>query len=76
MKPKYPEIAFLMFKLDTEISELNKTQDRITKLKDEIWTKMRDNNLSHVCYDGRFSASARGRSLVVGHRAQSEEVER
>lgn len=75
MKPKYPEIAFLMFKLDTEISELNKTQERITKLKDEIWTKMRDNNLSHVCYDGLFSASARGNSLVVKHSLHLE-VER
>jgi len=75
-KPQYPEIAFLMFKLDAEITEMNKSQERITKLKDEIWTKMRDNNLSHVCYDGLFSASARGKSLVVGHRAQFEEVER
>ena len=35
MKPKYPKIAYLMFKLDAEISDLNKTQNRITKLKDE-----------------------------------------
>ena len=75
MKPKYPEIAFLMFKLDAEITELNKTQERITKLKDEIWTKMRDNNLSHVCYDGLFSASARGKSLVTNH-GKMTEVER
>ena len=72
MKPKYPEIAFLMFKLDAEMSEMNKCQERITKLKDEIWTKMRENNLSHVCYDGDFSASARGRSLVVRHDAGVE----
>ena len=76
MNPKYPDIAILMFKLDAELTEMNRTQDRITKLKDEIWTKMMENNLSHVCYDGLFTASARGKSLVVGHRAQSEEVER
>ena len=75
MKPKYPQIAFLMFKLDAEITEMNKSQERITKLKDEIWTKMMENNLSHVCYDGLFSASARGRFLIVKHNSQME-VER
>lgn len=72
MKPQYPEIAFLMFKLDAEITEMNRTQENITKLKDEIWEKMRDRNLSHVCYDGDFSASVRGRSLVVRHFSQTE----
>lgn len=72
MKPKYPDIAFLMFKLDAEIAELNKTQGRITELKDKIWTLMRDANLSHVCYDGNFSATARGRALVVKHNSQNE----
>ena len=75
MKPKHPEIAFLMFKLDAEISDLNKTQNRITELKDIIWQKMLDNNLSHVCYDGCFSATARGKQLIVKHNSQTE-VER
>ena len=52
MKPKYPQIAFLMFKLDAEISDLNKTQNRITKLKDEIFDLMDQNNLQRMCYDG------------------------
>ena len=68
-KPKHPEIAFLMFKLDAEISEMNKVQEHITKLKDEIWEKMRNNNLSHVCYDGLFTASVRGKQLLVRHKA-------
>jgi hypothetical protein len=76
MKPKHPDIAFLMFKLDAELAEMNAVQGRVTDLKDRIWEMMRDANLSHVCYDGRFTASARGKSLVVGHRAQSEDVER
>ena len=68
MKPKYPEIAFLMFKLDAEISEMNKIQEHITKLKDEIWEKMRNSNLSRVCYDGLFTASVRGKQLIVRHK--------
>ena len=72
MKPKNPDIAFLMFKLDAEIAEMNRAQEYITKLKDEIWEKMRDKNISHVCYDGMFSASVRGSSLVVKHRPQME----
>lgn len=69
MKPKYPQIAFLMFKLDAEISDLNKTQNRITKLKDEILDLMDQNNLQRVCYDGLFSASVRGKQLLVRHNA-------
>lgn len=69
MKPKYPQIAFLMFKLDAEISDLNKTQNRITKLKDEILDLMDQNNLHRVCYDGLFSASVRGKQLLVRHNA-------
>jgi len=71
-KPKHPEIAFLMFKLDAEISEMNKVQEHITKLKDEIWEKMRNSNLSRVCYDGRFTASVRGKQLLVRHNAGKE----
>lgn len=69
MKPKHPEIAFLMFKLDAEIADLNKTQSRITKLKDKILDLMWKNNLQHVCYDGLFSASVRGKQLLVRHNA-------
>lgn len=69
MKPKYPQIAFLMFKLDAEISDLNKTQNRITKLKDEIFDLMDKNKLQRVCYDGLFSASVRGKQLLVRHNA-------
>ena len=69
MKPKYPQIAYLMFKLDAEISDLNKTQNRITKLKDEILDLMDQNNLQRVCYDGLFSASVRGKQLLVRHNA-------
>ena len=72
MKPKYPQIAYLMFKLDAEISDLNKTQNRITKLKDEIFDLMDKNNLQHVCYDGLFSASVRGKQLLVRHNAGKE----
>lgn len=72
MKPKYPQIAFLMFKLDAEISDLNKTQNRITKLKDEILDLMDQNNLHRVCYDGLFSASVRGKQLLVRHNAGKE----
>ena len=69
MKPKYPQIAYLMFKLDAEISDLNKTQNRITKLKDEIFDLMDKNKLQRVCYDGLFSASVRGKQLLVRHNA-------
>ena len=72
MKPKYPDIAYLMFKLDAEIAEMNRAQGHITKLKDEIWQKMRDANLTRVCYDGVFSASVRGCSLMVKHNSQTE----
>ena len=72
MKPKHPDIAYLMFKLDAEISDLNKTQNRITELKDIIWQKMLDNNLSHVCCDGLFTASVRGKQLLVRHNAGKE----
>lgn len=75
MKPKHPDIAFLMFKLDAELAEMNAVQGRISELKDKIWAKMRDNNLSHVCYDGCFSASARGKSLITNH-GKMTEVER
>ena len=46
MKPKHPDIAFLMFKLDAELAEMNAVQGRISELKDKIWAMMRDNNLS------------------------------
>ena len=72
MKPKYPQIAYLMFKLDAEISDLNKTQNRITKLKDEIFDLMDKNNLQRVCYDGHFTASVRGKQLIVRHNAGKE----
>ena len=48
---------------------MNKVQEHITKLKDEIWEKMRNSNLSRVCYDGLFSASVRGKQLLVRHNA-------
>ena len=76
MKPKHPDIAFLMFKLDAELAELNTVQGRVTELKDKIWDMMRDANLSHVCYDGHFTASARGKSLIVSHVEYAEESER
>ncbi len=76
MKPKHPDIAFLMFKLDAELAEMNAVQGRVTDLKDRIWELMRDANLSHVCYDGRFTASARGKSLIVSHFEKSEVIER
>ena len=54
--------------LDVELSQLNATQERITQLKDKIWELMRDANLSRVCYDGKLTASARGKSLIVSHK--------
>ena len=68
MKTQHKEIEGLMNILDVELSQLNATQERITQLKDKIWEMMRDANLSRVCYDGRLTASARGRSLVVSHK--------
>ena len=65
---QHKEIEGLMNILDVELSQLNATQERITHLKDKIWEMMRDANLSRVCYDGRLTASARGRSLVVSHK--------
>ena len=68
MTTQHKEIEGLMNILDVELSQLNATQERITHLKDKIWEMMRDANLSRVCYDGRLTASARGRSLVVSHK--------
>ena len=65
---QHKEIEGLMNILDVELSQLNATQERITQLKDKIWELMRDANLSRVCYDGKLTASARGRSLVVSHK--------
>lgn len=65
---QHKEIEGLMNILDVELSQLNATQERITQLKDKIWQMMRDANLSRVCYDGKLTASARGRSLVVSHK--------
>lgn len=68
MTTQHKEIEGLMNILDVELSQLNATQERITHLKDKIWEMMRDANLSRVCYNGRLTASARGRSLVVSHK--------
>ena len=65
---RHKEIEGLMNILDVELSQLNATQEHITRLKDKIWEMMRDANLSRVCYDGRLTASARGKSLVVSHK--------
>lgn len=65
---QHKEIEGLMNILDVELSQLNATQERITQLKDKIWELMRDANLSRVCYDGRLTASARGKSLIVSHK--------
>lgn len=65
---QHKQIEGLMTILDVELSQLNATQERITQLKDKIWELMRDANLSRVCYDGKLTASARGRSLVVSHK--------
>lgn len=68
MTTQHPEIQKLMAVLDTELEQMNAVQERITQLKDKIWELMRDANLSRVCYDGKFTASARGKSLVVSHK--------
>lgn len=68
MTTQHKEIEELMNILDVELSQLNATQERITQLKDKIWELMRDANLSRVCYDGRLTASARGKSLIVSHK--------
>ena len=65
---QHPEIQSMMETLSAELDAMNATQERITQLKDKIWEMMRDANLSRVCYDGRLTASARGRSLVVSHK--------
>lgn len=65
---QHKEIEGLMNILDVELSQLNATQERITQLKDKIWELMRDANLSRVCYDGKLTASARGKSLIVSHK--------
>lgn len=65
---QHKEIEGLMNILDVELSRLNATQERITQLKDKIWELMRDANLSRVCYDGKLTASARGKSLIVSHK--------
>ena len=68
MTTQHKEIEGLMNILGVELSQLNATQERITQLKDKIWEMMRDANLSRVCYDGKLTASARGRSLIVSHK--------
>ena len=68
MTTQHKEIEGLMNILDVELSQLNATQERITQLKDKIWELMRDANLSRVCYDGKLTASARGKSLIVSHK--------
>ena len=65
---QHKEIEGLMTILDVELSQLNATRERITQLKDKIWELMRDANLSRVCYDGKLTASARGKSLIVSHK--------
>ena len=65
---QHKEIEGLMNILSVELSQLNATQERITQLKDKIWEMMREANLSRVCYEGKLTASARGRSLVVSHK--------
>lgn len=68
MTTQHKEIEGLMNILGVELSQLNATQERITQLKDKIWELMRDANLSRVCYDGKLTASARGKSLIVSHK--------
>lgn len=65
---QHPEIETMMETLSVELDAMNAVQGRISALKDKIWELMRDANLSRVCYDGRLTASARGRSLVVSHK--------
>jgi hypothetical protein len=68
MTTQHHEIQKLMAVLDTELEQMNAVQERITQLKDKIWEMMRDANLSRVCYDGKLTASARGKSLIVSHK--------
>ena len=65
---QHPEIQSMMETLSAELDAMNATQERVTQLKDKIWEMMRDANLSRVCYDGKLTASARGRSLIVSHK--------
>lgn len=65
---QHPEIETMMETLSVELDAMNATRERITQLKDKIWELMRDANLSRVCYDGKLTASARGKSLVVSHK--------
>ena len=75
MTTQHPEIQSMMVLLDSAMDEANAIQRRISALKDKIWELMRDANLSRVCYDGKLTASARGRSLIVSHkRAEIGEV--
>lgn len=65
---QHPEIQSMMETLSAELDAMNATQERITQLKDKIWEMMRDANLSRVCYDGKLTASARGKSLIASHK--------
>ena len=68
MTTQHPEIETMMESLSAELNEMNAIQCCISALKDRIWEMMREANLSRVCYDGKLTASARGRSLVVSHK--------
>ena len=65
---QHPEIETMMETLSVELDAMNAVQGRISALKDKIWELMRDANLSRVCYDGKLTASARGKSLIVSHK--------
>jgi hypothetical protein len=65
---QHPEIETMMEALSVELDAMNAVQGRISVLKDKIWELMRDANLSRVCYDGKLTASARGKSLIVSHK--------
>ena len=65
---QHPEIETMMETLSVELDAMNAIQGRISVLKDKIWELMRDANLSRVCYDGKLTASARGKSLIVSHK--------
>jgi hypothetical protein len=68
MTTQHPEIETMMETLSVELDAMNAVQERISVLKDKIWELMRDANLSRVCYDGKLTASARGKSLIVSHK--------
>ena len=68
MTTQHPEIETMMETLSVELDAMNAVQGRISALKDKIWELMRDANLSRVCYDGKLTASARGKSLIVSHK--------